>query len=699
MQYSIYLSLLFFVFTKVYSADTELTKNGDFSNGLTNWSITENGSSTVQPTTLGIEATVQGQTTNPWDIQLVQRAIPFEKGAIYRLKVVAESAINNHFIAGFTTDGEPYTSHFSKEITLKAGEENSATFDYTMTAASENILLSFDFGDSEIGSIIINSASLLKLTETKNWIMVWHDEFDVDGPVDETKWTHAVGGDGFGNQEAQYYSNSTDNSFVSNGNLVIKAKKETVGNNDYTSAKLISHKKGDWKYGKFEIRAQLPNGKGMWPAIWMLPTTEKYGAWPKSGEIDIMENVGFEPDVIHWNTHTEAFNHSIGTNKGDKNSFSEPYNKFHVYTIEWNEDKIEFFVDGVKYFQFDKESDSYKEWPFDQEFYLILNSAVGGTWGGLEGIDNNIFPQEMRVDYVRVYELAEKKSSYQLTAAAETGGTVTNTHHNGLVNSNEKVTLEAIPHTDYQFVRWVGTFDAISNPVTFDMNLPVTMTAKFKKIGELIINGDFSEGTSDWQLNTGEKTNMIATDAGLSIITNTTATNPWDVQVSQAPLSFKAGCDYQLNVTLESTVNTQFLIGIGINQTPWSSYATADVILKANQEKVTTIDFSVVNNNNNSRVYFDLGKASVGNLLVKKVSLTNTCLLTDITTPKTLETTVYPNPTTDYVNLSKPTSWQLFSALGKLVKEGNGNSVSLEESESGIYFLKTDSMIKKVMKK
>ncbi len=699
MRYSVCFLFLSFLFTHSYSADLELIVNGNFSNGLTNWVKKENGSSTITVSTSEVVVTVQNQTTNPWDMQLVQNGFSLETGFTYRLEVVAESPIDNHLLTGLTKDGEPYTSHFNKEISLQAGEEKTATYDFTMNAPSEGIQMSLDFGNSELGEITIKSVSLIKLDETNSWVMVWQDEFSTDGPIDQSKWSHATGGNGFGNEEAQYYSSSITNSYVSNGNLVIKAKKETIGNNDYTSAKLISQKKGDWKYGKFEIRAKLPTGKGMWPAIWMLPTTESYGQWPKSGEIDIMENVGFDPNVIHWNTHTEAYNHSIGTNKGTNAIISSPANEFHVYSIEWYENKIVFFVDDVAYFQFNKESDDYKEWPFDQEFYLILNIAVGGTWGGLEGIDDNIFPQEMLVDYVRVYESVQENSKYQLTTNAPDDGTISSTHNDGLVNAGENVTLTAIPDAGYEFVRWSGTFDGIANPINFDMELPVTMTAKFKRIGELIKNGSFKEGISEWGINTGGKADISATTDGLSITTQTTAINPWDVQVSQAPISFSAGCDYKLKVKAESNVNTQFLIGVGINETPWSSFLTSPAVLTANQEKTILLDFTVTNDNSNSRVYFDLGAASIGNLLIKEVSLTNSCLVTGISSNSTPEITVFPNPTTDDINLSKVTNWQLFNPLGVQVKEGRGNKISLKEVPSGIYFLITDEGVKQLLKK
>jgi len=234
--------------------------------------------------------------------------------------------------------------------------------------------------------------------------LVWRDEFDYEGAPNASKWGYDIGGSGWGNNELQYYTNSLRNAFVKDGFLTIKAIKESQGGRDYTSARLITKNKGDWKYGRFEIRAKLPSGRGTWPAIWMLPTDWKYGNWPSSGEIDIMEHVGYDQNTVHGTVHTEAYNHSIGTQKGSSIWVNKASEEFHIYSINWQEKSIEFFVDGVKYFTFTKNSNSYKEWPFDQDFHLLLNIAIGGNWGGVEGVDNSIFPQEMLVDYVRVYK-------------------------------------------------------------------------------------------------------------------------------------------------------------------------------------------------------------------------------------------------------------------------------------------------------
>lgn len=238
--------------------------------------------------------------------------------------------------------------------------------------------------------------------------LVWSDEFDYNGLPDDSKWSYDVGGHGWGNNESQYYTEGRlENVRVENGVLTIEARKENFEGSGYTSTRLVSRNKGDWKYGRFEIRAKLPSGRGTWPAIWMLPTDWLYGGWPASGEIDIMEHVGYDMNRIHGTIHTEAFNHTKGTQVGNSIMASNVDTEFHVYTLDWWPDRIDIFMDGEKYFTVSDNGSGFAAWPFDQRFHLLLNIAVGGSWGGVQGIDDSIFPQRMEVDYVRVYELVE----------------------------------------------------------------------------------------------------------------------------------------------------------------------------------------------------------------------------------------------------------------------------------------------------
>lgn len=247
----------------------------------------------------------------------------------------------------------------------------------------------------------------VKLASTTEWKLVWSDEFDTDGLPDTIRWNYDTRGNeyGWGNNEKQWYTVAdTDNALVSNGVLTITAIKEPTSGKAYSSARLTTKGKGDWKYGKIEVRAKLPAGNGTWPAIWMLPTDSKYGGWPKCGEIDIMEHVGFNPDTVFSTVHTGKFNHMIGTQVGKKTGLPTATTDFHVYTTEWEENEIRSYVDGKHYFTFKNNGEGFEAWPFDQSFHLILNLAIGGGLGGKKGIDDSKFPHTFEIDYVRVYQ-------------------------------------------------------------------------------------------------------------------------------------------------------------------------------------------------------------------------------------------------------------------------------------------------------
>ncbi len=244
--------------------------------------------------------------------------------------------------------------------------------------------------------------------------MVWSDEFDTPGLPDPSKWKYDTSrnADGWFNNEKQYYSAAREkNARVANGRLLIEAHSEGLssagfadwGKQRYTSARLITQGLGDWTYGFFEIRAKLPCGRGTWPAIWMLPSDESV-KWPAGGEIDIMEQVGFDPGVIHHSIHTSAFNFSRGTQKTSSHTVPDACDAMHKYQLLWTADFMVFGVDDQPKLLFKKEGDKQARWPFDGPQHLLLNIAVGGNWGGQKGVDDAAFPAQMEVDYVRIYQ-------------------------------------------------------------------------------------------------------------------------------------------------------------------------------------------------------------------------------------------------------------------------------------------------------
>lgn len=240
--------------------------------------------------------------------------------------------------------------------------------------------------------------------------LVWSDEFNIAGLPDSSKWNYDLGNGcpdvcGWGNHELEYYTaRRSENARVENGHLVIEARKENYEGFKYTSARMVTKGKGDWKYGRVEVKARLPKGRGIWPAIWMLPTEWKYGGWPKSGEIDIMEFVGYMPDSVFGTIHTEAYNGVNGLQKSKGKFYTDLNTAFHEFAIEWSPEEISFFIDDRLYHVYKNDHRGTASWPFDQSFHLILNVAVGGDWGGKFGVDESVYPQKMEVDYVRVYQ-------------------------------------------------------------------------------------------------------------------------------------------------------------------------------------------------------------------------------------------------------------------------------------------------------
>lgn len=233
----------------------------------------------------------------------------------------------------------------------------------------------------------------------------WADEFDTPGAPDLARWDYEEGL--VRNKEAQYYTRDRrENAVVEGGHLVITARKEPwpplAQQADYTAASLVTRGKQDFHYGRLEVRAQLPGGRGIWPAIWLRGSDLSRG-WPACGEIDLVEFVGFDPGRLHFNIHTPAYNHVKKTSKGRSLSVPDAAGAWHVFALEWHRGKVELFLDGATALTFADEGTGPAAWPFDKPHHLILNVAVGGGWGGTKGIDDTIFPQRMLIDYVRYW--------------------------------------------------------------------------------------------------------------------------------------------------------------------------------------------------------------------------------------------------------------------------------------------------------
>jgi beta-glucanase (GH16 family) len=252
---------------------------------------------------------------------------------------------------------------------------------------------------------------LTQRTEGKEWKLVWSDEFNGSGLPDSSKWTFDIGNWGWGNNELQYYTvNRLENARQENGNLIIEARKDD-GVYPWSSARLTTRGKESFVYGKIDFRAKVPAGRGTWAAGWLLGDAYRDElSWPYCGEIDVLENVGFEMDQktgngkTHASVHCGAYYFKLGNQPTSIVDVSNMNNEYHNYSMEWKRDGITIFIDGKKYFEYHDTSNNLT-WPFSKPQNLILNLAMGGGWGGAKGMDPDIKSAKFIIDYVRVYEL------------------------------------------------------------------------------------------------------------------------------------------------------------------------------------------------------------------------------------------------------------------------------------------------------
>mgnify|MGYP001168142978 FL=1 len=239
-----------------------------------------------------------------------------------------------------------------------------------------------------------------------NYILVWSDEFEASD-IDESKWNFQIGTGnwGWGNGEHQYYTNRLENAFIEDGKLVIQALNESYQGSNYTSARMTTKNKGDWLYGKIKARIKVPSAGGTWPAFWMMPTNSVYGGWPNSGEIDIMEHYGCNDGEVTATVHNNLYNWNGGIPPTSYYDDTSATSEFHDYEVIWTDSELKFFVDGSWIGSYYNQNSGWEQWPYNQDFYIILNLAVGSHFMPCS-TEDDLFPQRYEIDYVRVYQLS-----------------------------------------------------------------------------------------------------------------------------------------------------------------------------------------------------------------------------------------------------------------------------------------------------
>lgn len=446
-----------------------------------------------------------------------------------------------------------------------------------------------------------------------NWTLVWSDEFNTPGLPDSSKWSYDVGGDGWGNNELQYYTNRrTENSRIEDSALIIELRKENFSGKNYTSARLVSNNKGDWLYGRVEVRAKLPSGLGTWPAIWMLSTDKEYGSWPASGEIDIMEHVGFDPGVIHATVHTDSLNHIKGTQVGKSTNVNDFSTSFHIYTLEWFADHIDVYVDNLKYFTFENKSKGFRTWPFDKRFHLILNTAFGGNWGGAQGIDSSLNTASFYIDYVRVFQVVQE-GPISLSVNSSSGGTFSVNPQKTQYASGDDIAITAIADTGYEFKFWSGDILSYTSPLKIKIYRNTSIRANFVRNGEMIIDGGFDNGLTEWTewSNTGTSAVREVNDGRFEIKISEAGTNDWDLQLSQDGMNLIAGHKYLMSFRSWSLNSRTITVRINMTVSPYGAYSSKVFSISANpatyKHEFTMPDKS----DSNARVEFDFGQSAI----------------------------------------------------------------------------------------
>ncbi|MFW5657262.1 MAG: family 16 glycosylhydrolase [Bacteroidota bacterium] len=561
--------------------------------------------------------------------------------------------------------------------------------------------------------IIFLFGTLGLISYSQEYVQVWGDEFNTPGLPDSTKWGYEEGF--IRNGELQYYTvRRQENARIEDTVLIIEARKENYKGAEYTSASLISRGTGDWKYGKIEISAKVPNGKGTWPALWMMPTYSVYGGWPKSGEIDIMEHIGVEPEHLFFYCHfegTDGTGHQ-SNGSGPITAIPEPYNKFIKFTLIWTPDRIEWYANGQKYHQYTKPSDDYRRWPFDKMFYLIMNLAYGGSWGGYDGVDDSKLPHQYMIDYVRVYQLKESEGPFNLEVLPAKGGEVSISPEMDMYPDGTEVTLTATPAEGYAFEAWKHHSGA--NPYTFTLRKNMSITPSFVDTLEYLSNTSFDQSWANWVFYTYENASIYyeadVIDSTFVIDVRQSPGVDWQLGFQELNLSLEKG-NYVLTFDAWAEQQESLLITVSKNYGDYAALVEKRVDI-TRQETSYTVPIEMTASNDNVRLYFGIGNFS-GKFYIDNISLKPE-IATNMNIPGHMESkpgmVVYPNPVNHEIAVSIPEAYfqeenslQVLSPDGRIIQKKTNISRNglwnLSMVKAGWYLVKYASEHHQLMEK
>ena len=541
---------------------------------------------------------------------------------------------------------------------------------------------------------------------SQKWVQVWGDEFNTPGLPDTTKWTYEIGK--LRNNELQYYTNKrTENARIQDTVLIIETRKEAYNGASYTSASLISRYKGDWLYGKFEVRAKVPGGKGTWPAIWMMPTDNEYGSWPRSGEMDIMEYVGWDISRLHFTAHFEGTNGTGHQQSGTSVYTAQPFNKFITFTLKWSPDKLEWFGDNKLFYTYNKKADDPKVWPFDKMFYMILNLAYGGTWGGQNGVDDTKLPHQFLIDYVRVYQLQEKEGPFSIQVSPAIGGSAEVLPLQTEYPEGSKVTLKATPEPGYEFVTWLHLTAA--NPAQIEVWKDMTIIPVFQKKNELVRNGTFDKSLTNWSSWFETSSGPVFTTAVADSVFVATITKPgtanWHIVEQQSSVPLIQGSSYKVTFDAWADMPKTMDVFLSRNFGDYSAYYSTVKSITTSRQTFTWTIKMLQPTDLDCRFGFGFGQFK-GNVYLDNVSIISETAtqISDQPMHSVNAFEAFPNPTSgtleivSHLSSPGPVSIQLLNLQGQLISTlwsvkylpaGHRVQLNLKDYRigKGIYFL------------